>query len=206
MVGTLLHPSGNLHAGIKMIQLRCVQSSSRDIPARCLRLKSSRAFAGSSFACSFLDAESSPDATAAASSVDAPLSPRKASLISFRWSSFSICPWRRIDSFRQLICPPSASRCLWAFNLAAWIDVLAYTKRMQAIVKAARGAVKLLVRRSVLIMEGLRIGIHTRPEILSRGRVGLDDSVSPTPRGTETLPPMLIDAQDDCSKIVLFPS
>lgn len=129
-------------------------SSSRASPARCLRLKSSRALAGSSFACTFLVVFSTFDAM-----VEAPLSPRNASLISLRSSSFSNCPWRRIDSFRQLICPPSASRCLWAFSFAACMEVLAYTKRMHAIVKAANGAVKLWICRLALYSECACLGI-----------------------------------------------
>jgi hypothetical protein len=33
--------------------------------------------------------------------------------------------------------------------------------------------------------------MHTRPVMLKRGRVGRDASDSPTPRGTDTLPPMM---------------
>lgn len=40
-------------------------------------------------------------------------------------SGGSITPWRRSDSLRQLICPPSASRCFWALRFAAWMDVRA---------------------------------------------------------------------------------
>lgn len=40
-------------------------------------------------------------------------------------STLSNWPCLRMLSLCQLICPPSASRCFWAFNFAARIDVLA---------------------------------------------------------------------------------
>lgn len=56
-------------------------------------------------------------------------------------STFSSCPCLLRLSLCQLICPPSASRCLCALSLAARIEVRVYTKRRLAMVRAARGAI-----------------------------------------------------------------
>ncbi len=52
-----------------------------------------------------------------------PKSWKRASLSVLALSTLSRRPWRRCDSFCQLIWPPSASRCFCAFSFAAWIDV-----------------------------------------------------------------------------------